>query len=184
MTLRSGGTASPQRQTARLVLRPVNAGDIEELHQIWIAPGVRRFLFDGQVLEWSQASRMIEQSCNLYEREGTGLWLARHRTDKEAIGFAGFWYFREPPELELLYGVAETYWGQGYATEAATAVLRYGVEVLGIRRIVASADAGNRASIRVMEKLGMRIVRRAVVDGRDTVFAAYTAAAPPEPGNP
>jgi ribosomal-protein-alanine N-acetyltransferase len=41
------------------------------------------------------------------------------------IGFCGLWPFREPPNLELLYGIAESLWGQGYATEVAHAVMTY-----------------------------------------------------------
>lgn len=160
-------------KTARLTLYPVAWADADELHRMWTSPEVRRFLFDGQVLQWSQTRAMIERGRQLYEREGAGLWVARCRRDQLAIGFAGFWYFREPPELELVYGVAGQYWGQGYATEAAGAILAYGIDVLGLKRIVASTDAGNQASIRVMTKLGMRVTGRAYVNGVDTVYAEY-----------
>jgi RimJ/RimL family protein N-acetyltransferase len=54
------------------------------------------------------------------------------------------------------YSLARQYWGHGYATEAAGALLRFGFESLGLHRICATTDARNTASWRVMEKLGMR----------------------------
>jgi ribosomal-protein-alanine N-acetyltransferase len=54
-----------------------------------------------------------------------------------------------------MYGVTPAHWGQGLATEAAQAVLRYGIEELQLARIWGGADAPNVASIRVLQKLGM-----------------------------
>ena len=85
-------------------------------------------------------------------------------------GFAGIWPFRDPPELELLFGIAEPLWGQGYAVEAARAVLAYCAAVLEMPTVLASTDAGNLASVRVLRKLGFTEVRRATVGGLDTIF--------------
>ena len=53
-------------------------------------------------------------------------------------------------------------------------MIRYGFDSLGFERIVASTDAGHAASVRVMEKLGMRFERRATIDGLDTIFYVIT----------
>jgi ribosomal-protein-alanine N-acetyltransferase len=95
---------------------------------------------------------------------------SRCHGDQALIGFGGFWHFREPPELEILHGVAESGWNRNYATEIAQAVIEYGVHSLGMRTIRGSTDAANRASVRVFEKLGFRFERRASVGGLDTVF--------------
>jgi RimJ/RimL family protein N-acetyltransferase len=58
-------------------------------------------------------------------------------------------------EIELGYRYAKEYWGNGYATEAAHAMLRRGFGELGLRRIVGIVDVGNAASERVLKKLGM-----------------------------
>jgi len=88
------------------------------------------------------------------------------------VGFTAYRFFRSPPELELLFGIASDFWGQGFATEAAHSVIRYGFEVLGFEAISATTDAPNLASLRVLDKLGMR--RRAVVDEPDTCFLCLT----------
>jgi ribosomal-protein-alanine N-acetyltransferase len=59
-------------------------------------------------------------------------------------------------KADLGYEVAPLYWGQGYATEAARAMLGFGFEKLGLHRIWASCLAENVASVQVLEKLGMR----------------------------
>ncbi len=57
-------------------------------------------------------------------------------------------------EVDLGYRFFKDYWGRGLATEAARATLAYGVETLQLQRIIGIADVENRASIRVLEKVG------------------------------
>jgi len=72
--------------------------------------------------------------------------------------------------LELLFGLSPTHWGQGFATEAAEAVIRYAFETLGVTLVHASTDVPNQASVRVMERLGMHFERQATINGLDTLF--------------
>jgi len=68
-------------------------------------------------------------------------------------------------EADLGYEIAPAHWGQGYASEAARAMLDFGFRGLGLQRIWAWCNAENRASSRVLEKLGMRQARR-IVEGQ------------------
>lgn len=156
--------------TARCELRPVAAADIPELHSLWITPGVRRFLWDDDIIPRERAADVVATSRQLFERHGFGLWAMRLRDSPAIQGFAGIWPFREPPEFELLFGVAEPLWGRGYAAEAARAVMAYCAAVLEMPLIRASTDAANAASIRVLHKLGFTETRRATVEGLDTIF--------------
>lgn len=65
-------------------------------------------------------------------------------------------------EADIGYELAPACWGQGYATEAARAMVDFGFRVLGVQRIWAWCNAENRASSRVLEKLGLRLARRIV----------------------
>lgn len=170
-----GGNARPcdvtfELHTKRLTLRPVAAADTLELHELWTSAGVRRFLWDDEVISLTRTTEAISESVTLFHTAGLGLWAARDRTSNALIGFAGFWYFRQPPQLELLYGVRDSACGSGYATEAARAVVEYGTGTLGMRAILASTDDGNTASMRVLEKLGFTKTESRVVDGRATSF--------------
>ena len=84
--------------------------------------------------------------------------------------FLWIWHFHDPPQLELLYGIAPEYWNRGFATEVSLAMMRYGFEVLGFERIDASTDAPNRASVRVMEKAGMKFEKCVGTRGLETVY--------------
>ena len=162
--------------TPRLTLSPLRATDTEALHELWTAPGVRRFLWDDEVIPPEQTADVVRRSEVLFSERGFGLWGARLQDSRagyeraKLAGFAGYWYFRDPPELELLYGVAEPLWGRGLATELAGAMLDYGWTSLGFDDVQASTDGANTASVRVLEKLGFTMTRQAVVDGLDTIF--------------
>jgi [ribosomal protein S5]-alanine N-acetyltransferase len=155
-------------RTERLELVPFAREDAPLLHGLLTDPAVRRFLLDDEVvtLEWVEGE--VEASLASFERHAYGLWKLLLASG-EVVGFAGYREFREPPELELLYGLLPGFWGRGLATEAAAALIRYGFEELGFERVRASTDAQNAASIRLMERLGMRFSKREERDGLDTI---------------
>jgi ribosomal-protein-alanine N-acetyltransferase len=151
-------------------MRPVVADDAAELHALWTSAGVRRFLWDDEIIAPARTAEAIAMSERLFRERRYGLWMARQRGSERLIGFGGLWLFRDPPEIELLYGTAESGWGQGYGPEIARAIVDYCFTVVGMSVIVASSDAANTASIRVLDKLGFQETRRAEVGGLDTTF--------------
>ena len=167
--------ALPSRLTTkRLTLRPLGVPDAEPMANMWTSPGVRRFLFDNEILPFERVLSMLELNEQLCVEEGFGLWGA-WTSDARLIGFGGFWRFRDPPELELVYGVGDDHCGAGYATEIARAVVTFGFDVLQMPSIRASTDEGNHASARVLDKLGFQFLRRATVAGLDTLFYELSA---------
>ena len=159
-------------ETRRLRLRPSSLSDVDELHQLWTDPGVRQYLWDDEVIPRERAESVIKTSLDLFAERGLGLWAIMQKSGDELIGFCGFWFFHEPPKLELLYAIAPAYWNRGLASEAAEAMMRYGFEKLSLERIEASTDAANLASVRVMEKAGMSFWKREMANGLDTVYFA------------
>lgn len=159
-------------ETGRLLLRPFSLVDVDDLHQLWIEPGVRRYLWDDEVIPREQAASIVEKSLALFEAQGFGLWAVFLRAEEVLIGFCGFWFFHEPPKLELLYGIAPAYWNTGFATEVARVMMKYAFEELSFERIQASTDAANEASSRVMEKSGLKFWKRELTNGQDTVYYA------------
>lgn len=157
-------------RTERLSLRPLDDADAAALHRIWTKEAVRRFVWEGALVPPSRTTRIIAASRDLFAAKGYGLWGVHRAESDDLIGFGGFWQFGNPPELELLFGLDEPLWGQGYATELAGAVVRYGGETLGMTEIRASTDVGNAPMVRVLEKLGFRRIRTGEVDGIETAF--------------
>jgi RimJ/RimL family protein N-acetyltransferase len=74
----------------------------------------------------------------------------------------------------LLYGIEPAYWHRGLATEASSAILKYGFDELSFKRIEASTDAGNQTSVRVMQRLGMTFWKRELTNGLDTIYYAIS----------
>lgn len=157
-------------ETKRLFLRPFVTSDIDELHQLWIDPEVRKYLWDDLIVPREKVAAIIAESISSFQRSRSGLWAVLLQRESRLVGFGGYWFFHEPPRLQLLYGIAPSHWRQGLATEVAEALIRYGFEVLSFDRIEASTDAANRASIRVMERAGMSYEKREYTGGLDTIY--------------
>jgi RimJ/RimL family protein N-acetyltransferase len=138
--------------TERLVLRPVTAHDHDVLLAHWTLPDVRRFLFDGEAPSAAEVTETIEESARDFSESGYGIWLIQDRTG--LVGTTGL----RPLEdlgLEIFYSLAPGSRGNGYATEAARAVMEHALVDLGLPEVLAEIDEGNVASVAVVRRLGM-----------------------------
>ena len=140
--------------TERLVLRPVTADDHAALLAHWTQPDVRRFLFDGAALSAAEVAQTIEESTGHFAARGFGIWLIELGTAAGPVGTAGLRPLEESG-LEIFYSLAPGAWGHGYATEAARAVVEYGLGPLALPEVLAEVDEGNAASVAVVKRLGM-----------------------------
>lgn len=156
-------------ETNRLQLRPCQIEDIQLVHALWTNDRVRYFLFDNRVISFDEARSHIEDSLVSFEQYGYGIWLVFERSIERLVGFAGF-LGSEEGTPSLVYGVHPDCWGNGYAMEAARIVLSYALEKLRIPKVRADVDEPNIASVRVLEKLGMRRTGREVVKGRPLLY--------------
>jgi RimJ/RimL family protein N-acetyltransferase len=132
----------------------VTIDDHSALLAHWTMPQVRRFLFDGVMLSAAEITKAIEDSARDFATAGYGLWLIRERDAPDLVGAAGL----RPLEnlgLEVYYSLAPCKWGKGFATEAARAVVEYGLGPLGLPEVLAEVDEGNAASVAVIGRLGM-----------------------------
>lgn len=135
---------------------------------------MRQYLWDGDVITRERAESLVNTSLSSFEDHGFGLWAVSSPEEESLIGFCGFWYFHEPPRLELLYGISPVHCHKGLATEAARAMIDYGFKELSFQRIEASTDAANLASAKVMERAGMSFWKRETTNGLDTVYFAIS----------
>jgi [ribosomal protein S5]-alanine N-acetyltransferase len=101
--------------------------------------------------------RLLAMSMVGYEAGGHYEWALVRRRDQAFVGSVGFGGIDVSRGVaDVGYVLARAYWGQGYATEAASAVLQFGFAQLGLRAIEAHAFAEHAASLRVVAKLGFR----------------------------
>ena len=95
----------------------------------------------------------------------------------ELIGVTGLHPEPEHGRARLGYWIGRPFWGQGYATEAARAAVGWAFEGLDVRRLHAESFARNPASCRVLEKIGMRVLREGIVYGTQMVVYGDDGAA-------
>ena len=162
----------------RLTLHPLVPDHLDAMHALWTDPGVRRYLWDNIVISRERAAEVIAASQADFAAHRYGLWVLVENASGRTIGFCGLRsaFAKAPADKsgmgdapELLYGLLPRFWGHGFATEAAQAVLSYAF-ALGHPEVVAATDVPNDASARVLERIGMRLARRGKLQGLDTLF--------------
>jgi ribosomal-protein-alanine N-acetyltransferase len=144
-------------ETERLILRPFSLDDAQELQRLINDRDIAATTLniphpyeDGMAEEW------IGRHQERFDK-GEGVNFAiTHREEGFFIGGIGLGINKEHENAELGYWVGKPYWNNGYCTEAASAVVKYGFEVLGLNRIHATHMTRNPASGRVMQKTGMK----------------------------
>jgi ribosomal-protein-alanine N-acetyltransferase len=157
----------PTLTTPRLTLRPFTTNDVEAMHHILNQEGVLRYFPSTDPPGRDRVERMILRLLSHWEERGYGLWAVASREDGTLLGRCGLQYLPDTEEVEVDFILGRPFWGQGYATEAGQASLRYGFEELELERIVGIAHVENHASQRVLEKLGMHLVERELLWGID-----------------
>ncbi len=160
--------------TSRTRLRPLTGDDFAPLHELMTSAGVRRHLWDDEIISPEQTRAMLEKNERLFGERGYGLWGAFDTGSGRLIGFCGLWHFRTPPELEIVFGIDERHWHRGLGTELGRAIVDHLFDAQRMPKIVGSTDAANAASRRVLEKCGFELDRRETVDGLDTCFYVCT----------
>ncbi len=146
---------TPTIRTDRLTLRPVADADADALFALHSDASVLRYWDSPPWSEPSRAERFIAVSRQL-EQDGTGARVAMERSsDGTFLGWCGV--VRWNPDhrsASLGYCLDRAAWGQGYATEAAGALVQWAFDTLDLNRVQAETDTRNAASARVLEKLG------------------------------
>ena len=153
-------------ETNRLIIRSFLESDIPEYAAIVADPEVTRFLADGSPHSYEQAAAYVRDCIRSEAEQGIARYAVVLRETGELIGFCGF--KRIAGYVDFGWRYARRAWGNGYATEAATAVLDHGINALKLSSIVARSAVENVGSIRVMEKIGMAFEAFGEMRGRKT----------------
>ncbi|HEX8920448.1 MAG TPA: GNAT family N-acetyltransferase [Pyrinomonadaceae bacterium] len=151
----------PEIETARLRLRAFTPLDLDELFQVFGDAEVMKYISGGKPRSREETLTGLLSTIEGWQRRGFGLWAVTIKETAKLIGYCGLIFLDDTPEVEIAYGLAQSHWGKGYATEAALASLRFGFEELKLERIVAVVNPDNLPSQRVLEKLGMTYVKMA-----------------------
>jgi RimJ/RimL family protein N-acetyltransferase len=154
-------------ETKRLLLRRQVPADLDDLWALYGDPQITKYIPDAP-RSYAEAKEELEWHMNGHPKyPELGLWATIHKETGRFIGRCGLlpWTIEGQLEIEVAYTLAQDYWGQGLATEAARGILNYGFETLNLKRLICLIDPDNLASQRVAEKLGMTLEKK--VDGID-----------------
>lgn len=145
-------------QTDRLILRTWQEQDLELLYQINQDPRVMEFF--PHMPDRVETQRFFDKVKEHQEQYGYSLYAVDRKDSSEFIGFVGLlvadFSAHFTPAAEIAWRLGYEHWGQGFATEAARAVLKYGFEQLSLPEIVSFTAVINARSRRVMEKIGLQ----------------------------
>lgn len=144
-------------ETDRLLLREYVEEDAEAFFKLNNDPEVLRFVPDKRLLNVEQARQiLIDHPIADYRKYGLGRGACILKSTGEQIGFAGLKYLEELGEVDVAFRLMRIHWGHGLATEASLASVRFGFANLGLKRIIGLVMPENIASVRVLEKTGLR----------------------------
>ncbi len=143
----------PEIETTRLKLRRYSEADIPDLVRL---AGAHEVAATTLRIAHPYTEQHAKEFLSMIEDDDKA-WFAITLSDRgQFCGGVGLRIEREHSHAELGYWIGVPFWGNGYATEAAQAAVRYGFEDLQLRRIAASVSSGNAASEKILVKLGMR----------------------------
>jgi len=169
-------------ETARLTLRKLTPGDAPFILELLNDPSFLRYIGDKGVRTREDAVGYINAGpIASYERHGFGLFLVELRDGAVPIGICGLLKRDWLEDVDVGFAFLPRFWSQGYAHEAAAAVLAFGRDTWRLSRILAITSPDNAASIGLLMKVGFRLDRVARwPDERSEVkvFALETAACP------
>jgi len=165
-------------ETDRLVLRRMSVEDAEFMLGLLNEPSWLRFIGDRGVRTLEDArAYVLKGPVDMYDRLGFGLYLTELKGEGVPIGICGLVKRDFLADVDIGFALLPGFWGQGYAYEAAAAVMEYAKEALGLKRIVAITNPENHSWLRLLEKLGLKFDRmiRATADGPEIRLFVWEA---------
>jgi [ribosomal protein S5]-alanine N-acetyltransferase len=169
----------PELETSRLTLRRLVLDDAPFLVGLLNQPSFLANIGDRGVRNVDDAHRYLREGpLAMYQQHGFGLWQVARRSDGVPVGMCGLLRRDILPDVDLGYALLPEFWGQGYAFEAAAATLQHAARRFALARVIGVVSQGNTASIRVLEKLGMRYERMVSMKAGEPQVRLYGVSLP------
>lgn len=151
---------TPMLSTRRLLLRPFRKEDAADAYRLLFhPPRVAKYMFWARHTELRQSEEWVADELSSVSDADWYSFAVVRREDNQLIGMVSLYCDGEDRDWELAYCFGRGVWNRGYATEAVGRILSFGKDELRLERIVARFALENKASGRVLEKLGFRYER-------------------------
>ena len=157
-------------ETPNLRLRPLTAADAEALFATFGDPDTMKYWLNAPDSNTKETEDRIAGINAHWEEHGFGDWGIVDKETSDLVGLAGLHYIAGMDDINIGYAIEKQHWRRGYGLEACRAVLDYGKNALGLSHIVAVIWAENRASIRLVEKCGLRFWKESIWGGGDRLI--------------
>lgn len=147
-------------KTERLILREISEADADFILNVLNQSSFIKYIGDRNVRTLKQAGEYIKSRMMIsYEQFGFGMYLVELRESQIPIGVCGFVKRESLPDADIGFAFLEEFEGKGFGFESSKAVLKYGKNVLGFKRVLAIASQNNHTSHKLLEKLGFKFER-------------------------
>ncbi|WP_131770522.1 GNAT family N-acetyltransferase [Candidatus Protofrankia californiensis] len=158
----------PTLTTPRLTLRPIHNDDVSAYLSIWSDPEFTRYIGGNSSPSRDGIWHAMAGNIGCWALTGVGPWSVIEQASGELVGRAGLWDEPGWPGIEAVWFIGRPWWGRGYATEAATAAISWVFDVQpDLSEVVSTIVPANTPSIRVAERLGMKLSRTEFLHGSD-----------------
>lgn len=148
---------TPNLETNRLLLRPIQAADLNEIWSCWMQDeAVSRYMWWKAGTDIAEAEAFVRFELDQLDSEQWYRWMILLQETGQIIGTClVFWNEDDPePHWDISYNLGRAFWGKGYVTEAMQAVMAFAADRLGLEECVTTYAKVNTASARVLHKLG------------------------------
>ena len=142
-------------ETGRLILRRFEEPDWVDLHKLYSDPECTRYTIQRTLTE-GESWRTMATMIGHWQIRGYGPYAVENKATGTVMGPVGLWYPNDWPGPEIKWALRSTYWGQGYASEAARAVKRMAAETMPETSLISLIFADNEPSIRLAIALGAK----------------------------
>jgi len=147
----------PILETRRLLLRKLNLNDVDDIFEYGSDPEITKYLLWNTHESIEDSLDFVNSVIKQYESGQVAPWGIIHKSERKLIGTCGFGNWRPRHfKAEIGYALSRKYWNRGIMTEAVKEVIAFGFNVMNLNRIQAMCHIENLASVRVMEKVGMK----------------------------
>lgn len=160
-------------KTKNLIINLSKSSDLDNIHLLHSDSEIMKYLGHGKTYTKDESRIWLEKIISYQNRNGFSFYAVFEKVTNQYVGRAGIIHLgfdEKQSEIEICYALHKKYWNKGYGTEIAKALIQHGLNNLNFTKLVAVTHPGNIASRRILEKSGMRYIKRALYNNIEVSF--------------